>query len=168
MGIQHFPCRVWTQDNELHNAPRAQSGEAWNAQLSSLQWEYNTFHVEFGPKTMNYIMHRGPSQGRPGMRNCHPYRGNTILCMAVISGARRCSGNALGISRIQPYRSVDANTPYELARVGYRQNVELEQKVALRALRGGGWGRVATPIAPKVRMPENKKRTVDVKTLSRF
>ena len=62
----------------------AQSGEAWNAKLSSLPREYYTLQVEFGPPTLDSIPYRGPSLGRPGMRNCHPYRGNTTLCTSSL------------------------------------------------------------------------------------
>ena len=73
---------------------------------------YNTLHVEFGPPTLDYIMHRGPSlseliviltegiqhfacrvwatdhrlhnapRAQSGRTHCHPYRGNTTLCMS--------------------------------------------------------------------------------------
>ena len=83
-GIPYFACRVWITDTGFQHQLRDQSGEAWNAQLSSLPGEYHTLHVEFGSQTLDSSINCGTSLGRPGMRNCHPYRGNTILCMSSL------------------------------------------------------------------------------------
>ena len=46
VGILHFACRMLTTDHGFKHLPRTHSGEAWNAQLSSLPREYCTLHVE--------------------------------------------------------------------------------------------------------------------------
>ena len=53
-------------------------------QFSSSPREYYTLHVDFGPPTKDSKPNCEPGLGRPGRGNCHPYRGNTILCMSTL------------------------------------------------------------------------------------